>query len=88
MPLWGLPSRHQDRQVKAKEATARMYGQVCAGSHSVETSVLGESRFGLIFQPVMTLINYEHQKVNLMQPCRGEGARGNHMRVVSPWVVA
>ena len=44
-----------------------MYDQACAGVHSEETSVLGESRFGVNFQPVGTLLSYEHQEVNWMQ---------------------
>jgi hypothetical protein len=53
--------------VKANEARARIYDQACAGLHSEETSVLGESRFGVNFQLVGTLLNYEHQEGNLMQ---------------------
>jgi hypothetical protein len=67
MPLWGLAPRHHDRRVKANEARARIYDQACAGLHSEETSVLGESRFGVNFQLVGTLLNYEHQEGNLMQ---------------------
>jgi hypothetical protein len=67
MPLWGLASRHRGGRVKAKEAMARIDDQACVGLYSEATSGLVESRFGVIFQLVVTLLSYEHQEVSLMQ---------------------